>query len=124
MNEVLVGKVGDFAVDDYRVVMVSDLEIGIFNRGDRIVAYENRCPHMGGPVCQGKMINRVEEILTPEKKSRGQRFAAERHIVCPWHGYEFNLDTGCHPGKPSVRLRSIDIQVREGNVYVSLPLRQ
>jgi nitrite reductase/ring-hydroxylating ferredoxin subunit len=79
---------------------------------------------MGGPVCQGKMINRVEEILTPEKKSRGQRFAAERHIVCPWHGYEFNLDTGCHPGKPSVRLRPIDIQVREGNVYVSLPLRQ
>lgn len=120
MSEVFVGTVADFANEEYRILNIGGIEVGIFNRGDRFVAYENRCPHMGGPVCQGKLMNRVDELLTPEKKSIGLRFAAERHVVCPWHGYEFNLDTGSHPGKPSVRLRPVRIDVRDDKIYVSL----
>ncbi len=122
MTEVMVGTVADFADEEYRVLSIGGIEVGIFNRGDRFVAYENRCPHMGGPVCQGKLYNRVDELLTPEK-SIGLRFAPERHIVCPWHGYEFNLDTGCHPGKTSLRLRPIKIDIRNDTIYLSLPER-
>ena len=79
------------------------------------------CPHAGGPVCQGKIFNKVEEIITPDKKSAGLRFGKSRHIVCPWHGYEYDLATGCHPGDPSVRLTPVKVAVRDGQIYISLP---
>jgi nitrite reductase/ring-hydroxylating ferredoxin subunit len=36
-----------------RAVMVADREIAIFNLGDRFLAVDNRCPHRGGPLCDG-----------------------------------------------------------------------
>jgi nitrite reductase/ring-hydroxylating ferredoxin subunit len=42
------------------------------------------------------------------------------NIVCPWHGYEFDLRTGRHPGNPSARLRRVEIRLRDGDVYVCL----
>jgi nitrite reductase/ring-hydroxylating ferredoxin subunit len=121
MREVMVGQMADFPADDCRVLAIDGVEVGIFKVGDRLVAYENRCPHMGGPVCQGKLINRVDEVLDAGKKSRGLKFAADRHVVCPWHGYEFNLETGAHPGSAKVRLRRFEVEVRAGSVFVQIP---
>ena len=104
MGEVSVAKLTDIADGDYRIFAFDNIEVGIFRTGSKVLAYENICPHAGGPVCQGKIFNQVEEIITPEKKSAGLRFGKQRHIVCPWHGYEFDLATGCHPGDPSMRL--------------------
>ena len=99
MNEVMVGELRDFAEGGYRVLRVDDFEFGIFRQGERLVAYENYCPHDGGPVCQGKVIPRVEEELGPDQTSRGLRFSSEkRNIVCPWHGWEFDVSTGRHCG--------------------------
>jgi nitrite reductase/ring-hydroxylating ferredoxin subunit len=113
MSETMVGTCSELADGDYRIVAVGELEVGIFRLGERFVAYENRCPHHGGPVCQGKLFNRIEEIIMPDQTSRGLRFTKDRHVVCPWHGYEFNLDTGHHPGDPRVRLRAIPVRVSD-----------
>ena len=121
MSEIMVGASSDFADGDYRVLDLGALEIGIFRQGDRFVAYENKCPHYGGPVCQGKIFNRVEEVIAPDQTSRGLRFAGERHIVCPWHGYEFNIDTGRHPGDPRVRLKPVPVSVCDDRLYVRVP---
>ncbi len=124
MDEVSVGKLTDIADGDYRVFALEQIEVGIFRTGSKVLAYENVCPHAGGPVCQGKIFHRVEEMITPDKKSAGLRFGRERHIVCPWHGYEYDLATGCHPGDPSVRLTPVKVAVRDGEIYVSLPAEQ
>ena len=121
MHEVKIGKLAEFAEGDYRILAIDGVQVGVFNRGPNLVAYENRCPHMGGPVCQGKLFNRVEEVLSGDQKSRGLRFAGDRHIVCPWHGYEFNLDTGIHPAGEKLKLRRIDIEVRGDDVVLHLP---
>jgi nitrite reductase (NADH) small subunit len=97
MSEIMIGHCGEFADGDYRVLAIGELEIAIFRLNGRFVAYENRCPHRGGPVCQGKLFNGVEEIIRPDQTSRGLRFGQARHVVCPWHGYEFDLETGQHP---------------------------
>ena len=82
-------------------------------------AYENNCSHQGGPVCQGKILNKVEEILAEDKTSKGLKFSEEDvHIVCPWHGYEFNIRTGRHPGDKNVRLKPYDVKVDNGEIYV------
>jgi nitrite reductase (NADH) small subunit len=120
MDEVAVGKLSDLPDGDHRIFSLDTIEVGIFRLGDRLVAYENVCPHAGGPVCQGKIFNRVEEVLTPDMKSKGLRFAKQRHVVCPWHGYEFDLETGCHPGDARVRLTPIPVDVRNGEIYLRL----
>ena len=119
-----VGSVEEFPDGECRVLVVDGLEVGIFRQGERLVAYHNICPHVGGPVCQGKIFNRVEELIAPDMTSRGLRFGPQRHIVCPWHGYEFDLETGAHPGDPDLRLTPVDIQVRDNAVYLAPRGRQ
>jgi nitrite reductase/ring-hydroxylating ferredoxin subunit len=120
VDEIAVGALNDMADGDYRIFAVETVEVGVFRLGDRVVAYENTCPHAGGPVCQGKIFNRVEELLTPEKKSLGLRFSKRRNVVCPWHGYEFDIETGCHPGDPAVRLKPVKVDVRDGQIFIKL----
>ena len=117
----MVGEFSEFAEGNYRVLKIDSFEFGIFRQGDRLVAYENYCPHDGGPVCQGKVIPRVEEDLAPDQTSRGLRFGKDIHVVCPWHGYEFSLETGRHPGDPRVRLRPIPVRVTDDAIYVDAP---
>ncbi len=122
MNEIMVGELRDFAEGGYRVLRVDDFEFGIFRKGDRVVAYENHCPHDGGPVCQGKIIPRVEEELAPDRTSRGLRFSSERrNIVCPWHGWEFDIDTGRHCGDPKYRLRRVSVRFEDERFYETMP---
>jgi nitrite reductase/ring-hydroxylating ferredoxin subunit len=121
MAEIEVGKLNEFGDEAGRVVAVGEIEVGIFPVGKKLVAYRNACPHYGGPVCQGKIFNQTEEILGPDKTSRGLRFSRVRNIVCPWHGYEFNLETGCHPGDSKVRLEPVPVTVRDSRVFLDLP---
>ena len=38
--------------------------------------------------------------------------------MCPWHGYEFSIWTGRHPGHPHLRLKQVAVKLRDGEVYV------
>ena len=89
--------------------------------GGRLFAYENTCPHMGGPVCQGLIIPAVRELVNERQVSTGYAFdESEMRIVCPWHGYEFSIETGSHPAKASIRLTPVAVEEEGGDVYVTL----
>ena len=81
MNEVMVGELREYPEGGHRVLRVDDFELGIFRQGERLVAYENRCPHDGGPVCQGKVIPRVEEEIAPDQTSKGLRFSSSKRNI-------------------------------------------
>lgn len=57
-----------------RSVTLGDLDLAIFNLKDRFVTIENRCPHKGGPLCDGIVSGTA--------------------VVCPLHGWRFDLDSG------------------------------
>ena len=119
MPDLYVGKVSEFGEKDRRIIAKGDLEIGVFRLDGEFYAYENRCSHQGGPVCQGKILGRVEEVLAEDMTSKGLKFSeVDTHIICPWHGYEFNIKTGRHPGDKNVRLKPFDVRVADGDVYV------
>ena len=40
------------------------------------------------------------------------------NIVCPWHGLEFDIRTGKHPGNPSIGLDPVSVQVDGEAVYI------
>ena len=103
------------------VIDVGDTTLGIFRVGGRLFAYENRCPHMGGPVCQGLVIPAVRELLNDRQVSTGYAFdESEMRIVCPWHGYEFSIESGSHPARASIRLKRVPVDEEGGEVYVTL----
>jgi len=119
VSELYVAKTDEIGDRESRIVVDGDLEIGVFRLGEEFFAWENNCPHMGGPVCQGKIMNRVMEVLDAEKRSHGFNYVdADVHIVCPWHGFEFNIRSGVHPGDPKTQLRGFEVEVRNGAVYV------
>jgi nitrite reductase/ring-hydroxylating ferredoxin subunit len=121
MSEVQVAELAQIADGDHRIFKIGVLEVGVFRQGEKVIAWENRCPHAGGPVCQGKVYQKVEEVLGANRTSQGLRFTQTRQIVCPWHGFEFDLVTGRHPGDPKMRLRAVEASVRDGKVYVRAP---
>src|SRR5437588_13028483 len=115
MSKAIVAALAEDVLEGGRVVVdVEGVEVGIFRLDGQLYAWGNRCAHFGGPICQGALMNRVVERLVDEKRSLGDDFADELHIVCPWHGYEYNVRTGEHPSDPQARLRSIEVEEREG----------
>jgi nitrite reductase/ring-hydroxylating ferredoxin subunit len=66
-------------------------------------------------------MKRVIEPLQADKTIRTAQYQeTETHIVCPWHGYEYNIKTGEHPGHAGLKLRRAAVTVRNGDVYVIL----
>jgi len=119
MPEILVGRVDEFD-DDTRVIIELEgaREIGVLRVGNEFYAYSNRCLHQGGPVCEGIVIGKVNVVLDDEKRALGRVFASELNIVCPWHGWEFDLKTGQSASEPSFRLHKFPVRVEEGSVYL------
>jgi nitrite reductase/ring-hydroxylating ferredoxin subunit len=117
----LAGRSDSIAEHGRLVVDIGETTVGIFRVGGRLFAYENTCPHMGGPVCQGLIIPAVREVLNDKQVSTGYAFdESEMRIVCPWHGYEFSIETGSHPAKESIRLMRVPVEEKGGEVYVTL----
>jgi acyl-CoA reductase-like NAD-dependent aldehyde dehydrogenase/nitrite reductase/ring-hydroxylating ferredoxin subunit len=103
------------------IVDIGDTTIGIFRFKGTLHAYENICPHQGGPVCQGRLVPRVVTLLDDGKRAVGAAFDEEDlHIVCPWHGAEYSVATGTHPAQPKLALHSIPVAEEGGDVYVTL----
>jgi nitrite reductase/ring-hydroxylating ferredoxin subunit len=121
MPEVSIGRAADFPESSRRVVAIGDLEVGVFFFDGRFTAYENRCPHMGGPACQGKILPRVTEVIAADGTSEGFAFAPAHNVICPWHGYEYDIATGRHLGDRRIRLRPVPLRVEGGEVLVAIP---
>ena len=122
MREVNVGPASAFGDPGRKLIESGGVEVGVFKLGNDFFAYENVCPHIGGPACQGKIIAKVEEVIAEDRTSKGLEFSKTKiNVVCPWHGFEFDIRTGRHHGNPRYRLKPIKVRVEAGDVIVTLP---
>jgi len=119
MKSYPIGKLDGFAEGSRKVVSCDGTEIGVFMIDGELVAWYNQCAHRQGPVCQGRIYKRVVEPVDDLQRTRMREFdESDTHIVCPWHGYEFNLKTGLHPGSANHRLRRAKLEIVDGEVHV------
>ena len=117
--EIHAGNVSDFDEGTCRLVSAEGREVGIRMYGGEFYAYENTCLHQGGPVCEGVVVGRVEEFVGPGGEIVGHRFSEESiNLVCPWHGFEYDLRTGALITDPSKRLRRYEVERRGDEVYL------
>jgi nitrite reductase/ring-hydroxylating ferredoxin subunit len=118
-NEIHVGKTSEFSDGEKKLVANGKGEIGVYYVKGSWYAYQNMCPHQGGPACEGLTMAKVEPIIAEDKTYHGNRFNHdEMHIVCPWHGWEFRVADGVSSADDTFRLKRYDVEVRGDDVYI------
>jgi nitrite reductase (NADH) small subunit len=120
VEQVRVGRRDEFKDGDRKMVAVNGAHVGVLRIGDDFVAYGNVCPHQGGPVCEGLLIHKVEEVINEDRTFAGMTFNTDTlHLTCPWHGWAFDARTGVCAGDPKQGLRKYPITERDGEIFVS-----
>jgi 3-phenylpropionate/trans-cinnamate dioxygenase ferredoxin subunit len=95
-----------------KIVDVAGRSIGIFRVGNELFAVRNRCPHQGGPLCDG----RLSGFLVGDGPGQYRYSRAGEVVRCPWHGWEFDLRTGESWFDPATtRVRTYDVAVVAGS---------
>lgn len=74
--------------------------ICVANVNGTVTAMDNVCLHMGGPL--------------------GQGYIEGDKIVCPWHGWEYDLKTGALADDPKSKLAVYPIKVENGDVLIEM----
>lgn len=117
----LVGTLDELTEDDRRIVTAAGKEIVVFRHRDDVYALSNTCLHQGGPVGEGPLLGKVEAVLGDDGSYLADRFSDDRtHLVCPWHGWEYDIRTGRCAALPRLRLERYETEVRGGEVYVRI----
>jgi nitrite reductase/ring-hydroxylating ferredoxin subunit len=116
--EVFVARQPELREGDRRIVKTRKGEVGVFFQGGSYYAYRNLCAHLGGPACEGILINKTVDVIAPDRTYQGQTFTDELHFACPWHGWEYDLKTGECIADRRLKLKKFDVVVRGGEVFV------
>jgi nitrite reductase/ring-hydroxylating ferredoxin subunit len=108
-----VAKVGEIPPGERKIVEVAGRSVGIFNVGGEHFALRNRCPHAGGPLCEGVLSGFVRSKVPGE-----YNYERKGEILrCPWHQWEFDVKTGqswFDPAKLRVRRYKTSIEPSPG----------
>ncbi|MDA4122264.1 MAG: Rieske 2Fe-2S domain-containing protein [Thaumarchaeota archaeon] len=100
------------------LVEVEGTTIGLIRQGEKVYAYRNSCPHQGGPVAEGNLVGNTQ-CRVAEGGLRRQTVSRSRlNLACPWHGIEYDLETGVCKGDARMRLKSYKVLVEDGLVRI------
>jgi nitrite reductase (NADH) small subunit len=118
MPTVEAGRVEEFEPGKFRIVEARGHEIGVIRLEDgSFHAVRNYCPHKGAPICKGI----VGGTWPPTAPGELAFERAGEVLVCPWHGYEYDLRTGVELYQPEpTKLRKFKTEVRDGVVFVTV----
>jgi nitrite reductase/ring-hydroxylating ferredoxin subunit len=103
-QDVGVGRIEDIPDGERKIVTLDGLSIGVFHHKGGWYALRNSCLHRGGPVATGRLEG--------------------DHIICPWHGYTYNLTDGKLVIDPSARLDMYPVTLQDGEVYLRIPMME
>lgn len=80
--------------------VVSGLELCVANDGSAISAIDNICPHRQGPLAEGSL--------------------EDGKVLCPWHGWAFDLKSGRADHNPSAVVEVYPVEVHGEEVFIAL----
>ncbi|KHO47360.1 MAG: ferredoxin subunit of nitrite reductase and ring-hydroxylating dioxygenase [archaeon GW2011_AR5] len=96
---VKVAKTGDVKPGHGKTVEANGLRIALFNVDGTFHAMDNTCPHRGGPLGEGMLDN--------------------GNVICPWHGWQFDVTTGKSPFMP-VGVKVFETKIEGEDVLVNI----
>jgi nitrite reductase (NADH) small subunit len=87
--------------DEGTVVYIDEHSVALFRAGDEVHVYVNSCPHKGGPVGEGLVVDGI--------------------VTCPWHGSQFEVATGaCVRGPAQGPLEAVAATLHGDEVVVDV----
>jgi len=89
---------GALAPGQPALVTVDGRDVALFRRGDEVLAIGNECPHQGGSLCDGWVEGDI--------------------VVCPLHGWEFDMRTGACMTVPGENVPRYTATVESGAIYL------
>ena len=102
MPFVKVATIGDVAVGQGALLDVEGVTFALFNAGGgRFHATSPVCPHEDGPLAEG--------------------WLEAGAVVCPWHGFDFDLGTGRCRVDEDLSIAVYPVRVTGDSVEVDLP---
>lgn len=121
MTEHVVARSEELSRGDRLVVEIEGREIGVFNINGRYVAYLNWCPHQAGPLCEGAIGGTTAADFDRETLEYELHWIAEGRVLrCPWHSWEFDLESGQSLHDDRITVPSYPVREENGRVIVSL----
>jgi sulfoxide reductase heme-binding subunit YedZ len=90
--------VADIPENRARIVCLSGERVAIFKYDGKISVVSNVCQHQNGPLGEGKIV-----------------FGC---ITCPWHGYQYQPETGASPPPFAEKVPTFNVRVKNGRVFV------
>lgn len=101
MARVRVGSIHDVPVGQGRVIDADGKSIAIFNVAGTYYATDNSCTHRGGPLGDGDLDGTL--------------------VICPWHGWRWDVTSGANANNPAVKVPCFAVTVTGDEVFVDLP---
>lgn len=80
------------------LVTVDGMDVALFRRGGEVFAIGNECPHQGGSLCDGMVEGDI--------------------VICPLHGWEFDLRSGACMTVPGESVPQFTVTVQDGAVHL------
>ena len=95
-----VGRIDELWDGDMRSVLIGHVRVLLLKQSGRVLAYEDRCPHLGAPLSKGRFERGV--------------------LTCAAHEYEYDACTGAGINPKNLCLRRFEVTVEDGVIVVSV----
>ncbi len=79
---------------------MAEVALAVYRRGEHVFVVDDACPHMGASLSEGYLDG--------------------GNVVCPWHGWCFDLKSGLSPFDDEALVMVHRVSVEDGEVYVEL----
>jgi len=95
---VKVARRDEIAEGSGKTVEVAGKKIALFNTGGNFYAISDTCLHRGGPLGEGELEGTI--------------------VTCPWHGWQYDITTGCNPEDQNLKVASFPVRVEGDDILV------
>ncbi len=97
---VKLSNVKEISAGSGKAIEVEGTPIALFNVDGNFYAISNTCKHRGGPLGEGSL---------------------EGHeVMCPWHGWQYDVTTGECPSIPSASVNKYNLKIEGEEIFVEL----
>lgn len=97
---VTVSKTSEIPSGESRSFEINNRSVAVFNVNGQFKAIDNLCPHMAAPLCEGDFD--LESC----------------DVICPWHGWRFNVNDGAWSDNPKIKTDVFEVRVVGEDVQV------
>lgn len=112
-NILFFGKTQELSSDKFVIKNIDGMSVGAIKINNTYKVILNVCPHAAAEICKGFVRNLIfsDEVgqisITEDTKT----------LVCPWHRWEFDLNTGKSIVDSKLKVRIFENFVENENLY-------